>query len=880
MTPAATALLAVTLSATVAGIASGATPERRSYYTRRAAVAPVIDGRVDDPAWDGVEWSGDFVQRQPANGEPPTRQTEFKIVYDDRALYVAVRAHDDPGLASSLLSRHDRFPGDWIEINIDSYFDHRTAFSFTLSLSGTRGDEYISEDGQRWDTSWDPIWEGATASDPGGWTGEMRIPLSQLRFSSAPEQVWGIQLTRRLFREEERSSWQPLPKDADGWVSRFGELRGIQDVRPRRRVELLPYAVGSAERFPGDADDPFRDGADSSLTGGLDGKLGVTSDLTLDFTINPDFGQVEADPSEVNLTAFETFFPERRPFFVEGKDIFELPLAPAITGGPFTSDTLFYSRRIGRAPSRSPELDDGDYALEPTNSSILGAAKLSGKTSSGLTIGVLDALTARERAEIGGAGGGRRFEPVEPRTNYFVGRLRQDLRGGQTQLGLMLTSVLRDVDAPPLDFLPSRAHAGGIDVSHYFRERDYRLEASLLASELSGSAGALEEVQTSSARYFQRPDASHVTLDPTRTDMGGHAGSVRLTRTNNSALRFQTGVAWRSPGFEINDIGFMRSADEINQFTWVGYVVREPFSVFRQLSVNANQWLDWDFGGTLLRQAFNTNAHAWFRNNYQVGGSVTRFTESVSNAELRGGPSSRWPGAWEYNGYAQSDWRRRLSVGVSLYGRVGDSGSGRFTDSSLDVTLRPTNAMTLTLSPSVSRNRQEMQYVDTASFGEEPRYLFGGLEQKTVSLTFRLDLALKPNLTVQLYGSPFASSGRYSEHKRITAPLAEGYRDRFAAFTPEQVGREGDDYRVDEDGDGVVDYSFGDPDFDSREFNSTLVVRWEYQPGSLLYVVWSQARSDGLLRSEDLAFGRGLRDVFDVPPHDVFLIKLSKWFSL
>jgi len=881
MRPGATALLFAALAPGLAGIGSAgaAALERRSYYTRRAAVEPVIDGRVDDPAWNQVEWSGDFVQRQPANGEPPTQQTDFKVVYDDRALYVAVRAHDDPDQASSLLSRHDRFPGDWVEVNIDSYFDHRTAFSFTISLSGTRGDEYISEDGQRWDTSWDPIWEGATALDSGGWTAEMRIPLSQLRFSSAPEQVWGIQLTRRLFREEEQSSWQPVPKDGDGWVSRFGELHGLKDVKPKRRVELLPYGVASAERFPGEAGNPFRDGSDSSLAGGLDGKLGLTSDLTLDFTINPDFGQVEADPSEVNLTAFETFFPERRPFFVEGKDIFELRLAPAITGGPFARDTLFYSRRIGRAPSHSPELEDGAHALEPANSSILGAFKLSGKTANGLTIGVLEGLTARERAQVS-SGGDRRFESVEPRTNYFVGRLRQDLRGGQTQLGMMVTSVMRDIDDPQLDFLPSRAHAGGVDVSHYFRQRDYRIEANLLLSQLGGSERAMEEIQTSSARYFQRPDNDHATLDTDRTDLTGHAGSIRFTRTNNSAFRFQTGVAWRSPGFEINDLGFMRSADEINQFTWAGYVIREPFSVFRQLSVNVNQWLDWDFGGRLLRKAFNTNAHAWFRNNYQLGGGVTRYAESVSNTELRGGPASRWPGAWEYHGYTQSDWRRRFNAGVFVFGRVGDSGSGRFFDVNLDLTVRPTNALTVTLSPSLSKNRQEMQYIDTGAFGDESRYLFGSLEQKTVSLTIRLDLALRPNLTVQYYGSPFASTGRYTDHKRIVAPLAERYRDRFAVFGPDQIRAEDGDYLVDENRDGRVDYSFGDPDFDSREFNSTLVVRWEYRPGSLLYLVWSQARSDGVLRRDDLGFGRGLRDVFDVPPHDVFLIKLSKWFSL
>ncbi len=548
-----------------------------------------------------------------------------------------------------MLSRRDRFPGDWVEINLDSYFDRRTAFSFTLSLSGTRGDELISGDGNRWDTNWDSIWAGATHADDEGWTAEMRIPLSQLRFSGAEEQTWSLQVQRRIFRHEERSTWQPISKNVSGWVSQFGELRGLEGIKPRRRVELLPYAVASAERFEQELGNPFRDGSASAVSFGMDGKVGVTSDLTLDFTVNPDFGQVEADPSEVNLTAFESFFPEKRPFFIEGSDIFGVRLAPATTGGDFVRDLLFYSRRIGGPPSHSPDLDDDQYVQEPRHASILAAGKLSGKTAGGLSIGVLDSLTSRESAELD-TGGVRHSEVVEPRTNYFVGRLQQDLRCGDTQLGLMLTSVHRDIDGPPLDSLPNRALAAGLDFSHYFHDRDYRIEASAQGSQIRGSEAAILEAQESSARYFQRPDNDYVTLDPTRTSLGGHAGSLRLSRTSNSPFVFQSGVAWRSPGFEINDIGFMRSADAVNQFTWAAYQFRNAFGTFRNLSINANQWLDWDSGGHFLRAAANTNAHATFLNNYGVGGGVTWEGERVSNVELRGGPSSAWPGGARVRG--------------------------------------------------------------------------------------------------------------------------------------------------------------------------------------------------------------------------------------
>ncbi len=386
----------------LAAVLPAQSADPRIYRTGRiAGSAPVIDGRLDDAAWKQVAWAGDFVQRTPYEGDPPSQETQFKVLYDDHALYLAYRAHDsDPGEIVERLARRDHFPGDWVEVNIDSYHDLRTAFSFTLSASGVKGDEFISNDGGNWDTNWDPIWDGRAAVDDGGWNGELRIPLSQLRYSGEKEQVWGIQVTRRIFRLEERSVWQLIPRDISGWVSRFGELHGLLDLPVRRRLELMPYAVAQTERYQEEPGNPFAGGKDSELSGGLDGKLGVTSDLTLDFTINPDFGQVEADPSQVNLTAFETFFQEKRPFFIEGSSILNFRLAPAITGGGFTQDLLFYSRRVGRSPHWYPDLGNEDYADSPQHSSILGAFKLSGKTAGGLSLGIMECVTAEESAEV------------------------------------------------------------------------------------------------------------------------------------------------------------------------------------------------------------------------------------------------------------------------------------------------------------------------------------------------------------------------------------------------------------------------------------------------------------------------------------------------
>ncbi len=876
LAPAGTAL------AQAAGSRTDEPIERRVYDTRRVdGEPPIIDGILDDAVWDAVEWSGDFVQRDPSDGDPPSQQSRFKVVYDDSALYFSFRLEDDPAQVRPVLARRDHFPGDWIEVNIDSYQDRRTAFSFTLSLSGTRGDELISNDGDNWDSNWNPVWNGVARADEEGWTAEMRIPLSQLRFSASGRQTWGLQVHRRIFRLEERSTWQRIPKSVDGWVSRFGELRGLDDLKPKRRFELLPYGIASGETHEAEPGNPFRSGSDQDMDAGIDGKIGITNNLTLAFTVNPDFGQVEADPSEVNLTAFETFFEEQRPFFIEGKEILDLRLAPAITGGGFTRDTLFYSRRIGRPPGHDPDVPDEAFVDVPGFTRILGAFKLSGKTASGLSLGLLESVTARERAEID-LDGERSQLTVEPQSNYFVGRVQQDLRQGDTQIGGMVTAVNRKLADDHLDDMRREAYAVGVDFSTYFRDRDYRLEANLLGSEIRGSQEAILAAQESSARYYQRPGNGSATLDPTRTSLAGHSGSLRFTRTGNHELMFQTGVAWRSPGFEINDLGFMRSADQINQFTWVGYAKRDPFSIFDRWQLNGNQWLDWDYAGNFLGARYNVNTNAQFKNKYSAGASMTRTGETTSNTELRGGPASLWPGSWAYELWANSDHRRDLAVSLGGYLRRDDDGAGDMRQLWSTFTYRPTNAVRLSLSPEYSRNRAELQYIDTVAFADDDRYVFGRLDQETLVLTTRLDYTITPNLTVQLYVAPFVSFGRYDGFKRITDPMAGRYRERFAVFGGGQIAFDAADeaYEVDENNDGSVDYGFDGPDFDARYLNANLVVRWEYTPGSTVFFVWSQARENTNLVAGDGDFRQGLDDLFSVQPDDVFLIKFSRWFSL
>ncbi len=856
--------------------------ERRVYQTRACETeSPRLDGVPDDACWQLVEWTSEFVQWQPTEGAAPTYQTAFKVLYDQEALYIAYRAFDgEPGRIADYLTRRDRFPGDWVEVNIDSYHDLRTGFSFTASVSGTRGDEFISDDGNNWDGNWDPIWSLTTHIDGEGWTAEIRIPFSQLRFSDTDEQIWGLQVQRRFFRQEERSLWQPKSKDDPGWVSRFGELRGIRGIQSRRYVELLPYALARGERYETVPGDPFLDGSAGAAQAGLDGKVGVAGNMTLDFTVNPDFGQVEADPSVINLTAFETFFEEKRPFFIEGKNITSFQIAPANAGGNFTRDNLFYSRRIGRRPQGDAELEDGEYADAPQNTSILAAAKMTGKTQGGLSLGLLESVTAEEKADISSSTG-ERTQTVEPLTNFLLGRLQKDIAKGDTRLGAMVTATHRNINDPSLGTLHDAAYSGGLDLYHSWKNKVWYAAFNGAASWVQGSTQALQRTQTSSARYYQRPDNDYESLDTTRTALGGYAGSARLGRVSGAGLRFESGVAWRSPGFEINDLGFMQRADEVNQFTWVGWASRNPFSIFRRIGINGNQWLNWDFGGHPLSQQVNSNFNMEFTSNWSAGAGLTRTFEQQSNNALRGGPSSLWPGDWWSNLWVNTDQRRRISGGFGGSWGTGDDAAFDFREVWVDLSWLPQNALRLSLSPFYSTEHKELQYVQESSFESQPRYLFGRLEQETFGITARIDYTLTPNLTIQFYGQPFVAAGSYDAYKRITEPHAAVFTNRFDAFADDEIGYDSasNTYGVDEDRDGTVDYVIGNPDFNFRDFNSNLVVRWEFQPGSTMFLVWQQSRND-YVADGSFHVRNDLNGLFDVHPYNVFLFKINKWFTL
>ncbi len=857
------------------------TVEKKTYQTTFAKSVPEIDGLMNDSCWNKVEWSGDFIQTQPYENKPPTQQTKFKILYDNNNLYVLIRALDtEPQKISRRISRRDNFDGDMVQICIDSYDDQQTAFAFTAMASGAKGDEAVTQDGNNWDDSWNPVWYLKTSIDDKGWTAEMKIPLSQLRFGKKAEHVWGIQLMRHIFRLEERSTWQFIPKGSPGQVHLYGELLGITSIKPKQQIELLPYTVARVERFEKEAGNPFLTGKKSALSAGLDGKAAITNDLTLDFSINPDFGQVEADPSEVNLTAFETYFSERRPFFVEGKNIYQFEPSNTIVINNMGADNLFYSRRIGRSPHNSPDLLSNEYADIPESSTILGAMKLSGKTKKGLSIGVLESVTANENAVIDNDGT-RRKESVEPLTNYFVGRVQKDFSKGTTVLGGIITAVNRDITDPALDYLLTAAYTGGIDFRHNWKDRTWYVAGNAEFSYVKGKEEAIIATQQSSARYFQRPDANYVSVDSSLTSLAGYGGTFKLGRSSKKKLQFETSFTLRSPGLEFNDIGYMRYSDVIHHGTWVAYYLREPFSIFNNFYLNTNYWMYWDYSGKLLSVLTNLNFNSQFKNRWRMNGSFTRISENTSTNLLRGGPSFVVPGSAELNLNLTTDQSKKFSFNVGNYHGLGDVKSYQYHEYWMGINIRPMNALSISLSPDYSIQNNKLQYVETPTINKDPRYIFGELDQKTLSFTFRLNYTFTPELSLEYYGQPFISAGKYTNFKKTTNTNADKFVDRYHNFSASEISYNATDntYSITENSSTNSSYSFDNPNFNFRQFRSNLVVRWEYKPGSTVFLVWSQGRTSSA-NDGSFAYGKDMKELFGIDPHNVFLVKFSYWFSL
>lgn len=855
---------------------------KRVYNTQALGVnePPVIDGILDDPSWEIVPWEGEFTEQRPDENTSPNFQTKFKIIYDEKSLYIAVRCYDnEPDKIVRRLTRRDGFDGDWIGFFIDSYHDKRTAFGFIVTAAGVKADVFESDNGGNEDESWNPIWYTKANTDSEGWTAEMRIPLSQLKFGKAKEQVWGLEVMRRLFREEERSVWQRLPADTPGFVSEFGELHGLVNIEPQSQLEIQPYTVSKYETYEAEPGNPFRDGRDTKFTGGLDAKIGITNDLTLDLTINPDFGQVEADPSAIALDGFQIFFQEQRPFFVENKNIFDYRISNSQAGNTFGSDNVFYSRRIGRSPQGYPNTVDGEYVDQPTNTPILGAAKFSGKTADGWSIGVLESVADKRYAVIDNAGE-RRRETVEPLTNYFVTRIQKDFNDKNTFVGGIITTTNREKLPSSIDFLHDDAFTGGVDFKHQWNNRDWYLGGNFIWSNVKGNNGAIQNTQQSIAHLFQRVGADHVSVDSDRTSLTGTGGNLQIGKIGNGHWKFESGATWRSPELELNDLGFQRQADDIRHYTWIGYQTLRPDSTFRKVGINYNHWSVWDFGGNHNSLQLNTNSWQNWKNNWFTNLGFTYEPIQYSNFALRGGPRLRLsPNINFFNGI-NTDNRKKLRFNVFHNGSKGLDNSYSSYYIEAGATYQPFNAMRISAYPSYQINNDKLQYIDNIQVGNDIKYLNGTIEQRTLSMSFRLNYTINPNLSIQYWGQPFISRGRYSDFKIVTDSMAEVFEDRITGYAPNQISFLDGSYNVDEDVNGVTDFSFGDPDFSFIQFRSNLVVRWEYIPGSEIFLVWSQDNSQSGNPSDRLLNSLGDNIFGDSKPKNIFLLKATYRFIL
>jgi len=821
-------------------------PGPATAIAAKAVRAPVIDGKDDDEVWRDAPKINAFQEFDPNPGKAPRFATEVRVAYDARNFYVFIRAFDpEPKRILKLLARRDiRTASDQLKIIVDSYHDRRSGYEFAVNPAGVKRDYAISNDGNE-DDAWDGVWEAGTQVDSLGWTAEFRIPLSQMRYAQAESNTFGFAVWRDIDRYKERVSWPLYENNKAGLSSQLGEVHGLRGLAAPRRLEIAPYAVTKNITVPKPGN---RFDHPQKYTGGLDFKYGLSSNLTIDGTVNPDFGQVESDPAVLNLGAFETFFQERRPFFIEGAGLLSYSIN-CYAVNDCGSENLFYSRRIGRAP----QLAGPDDAAN-TGTNILGAAKLTGRTTKGLSIGLLDAYTGREEGALNNT--------IEPRTNYAVVRANQDLRGGQTSIGFIGTSVDRSLDPFTRADLRSSAMVGGLDFRHRFSRSRYEINARIAGSRVTGSAEAIDATQRSSVHYYQRPDGE-LDYDPTRTSLGGSSSQLKFGKVGGGKIRFETSYQRVSAGFEANDLGFLRRADWQDQATWATLQFNKPGPFFRRLFWNFNEWNDWTIKGLPLEHAVNSNVHFELPNSFfiHMGGTLGGFGTVYCDRCARGGPAlrtSRYIAPWLG---IQGDTRWVAVPSVWFNWWKADGGRSHSFNVNPTMDFRIFTGWTATLGMNYSWNTDDRQpFGNFTDLSAQTHYTFAHLVQRTASVQARANFTASPTLTFQAYVEPFISKGTYSRVRELNDPRADSYDARLKAYSGPEAASPGG--------------------FNFKQFRSNVVLRWEYRPGSALFLVWQQGRQDFENGQGNRSFRQDLSWLFDqAHPDNTFLVKISYWLD-
>lgn len=827
-------------------------PRDRAGETSRVATAARaiddvrIDGERDDAVWRSALVVSDFMQYDPEPDAAPSFRTEFQVAYDDDDLFVFVRALDaHPDSIMRALSRRDvRGPSDQIGIYVDSYLDRRTGFAFYVNPDGVKRDMAVTDDSNE-DSSWNGVWDVRTRVDAEGWSAEFRIPLSQLRFAAGDTHAFGFGVRRSVERYPERIAWPSYSRTTPGLMSQLGTLEGLQGLGTADRLEMTPYLVTKNVTRPagGGFEHP------QQIDGGVDVQLGVTPNVTLNATINPDFGQVEADPAVLNLSAFETFLAERRPFFVEGTGLYAFALNCYIVVDCHTNEGLFYSRRIGRSPSLSSRYGD---ATTPTATPIRAAAKLTGRLPSGLAFGALNAMT--------GAVDGTQDRVVEPSANYAVLRAQQDLRGGDAGVGVIFTAVNRSVESWTAPYLHESAYTGGASFRNRFGGRSYEVAGSLALSRVAGTPEVITATQRSAVHYYQRP-GDGLDVDSAATSLAGYAAQVRVGKYGGGITRFETSLVRQSAGFEVNDLGYLRRADITDWSTWSALSFQSPTRVYRWAQFNANTWHHWNTSGDHIESAVNLNGHMGLHNNWNVhlGGTLSGLGGALCDRCTRGGPLLRRdPGVFPWGG-VNGDSRRALVPGMWFNLGFWDAGRSHSRGLSPYVSFRASTRLDGQLGGNVYWADDRTQWLGNFDDAVGTHYAFARLEQRTVSLNLRVNYTLTPDLTFEFYGEPFTSSGTYSDVREVNAtPEASAYAARFDAYAA-PAGT-------------PTSFTFG-------QIRTNTVVRWEFRPGSALFLVWAHGRGDFTVDAARRPWQEDLRGLFDLHPDHTFLVKVAYWFN-
>jgi hypothetical protein len=861
--------LAVTTAAPDSTVPRAATAPRDSLafatmpcHATRLTTPLKLDGVLDEPVWTASPAITAFTQREPHEGAPPRQKTEVRLAYDDQALYVGARLYDTaPDSILARLSRRDNVvPSDAFALFLDPLHDRRSGYYFMVNAAGTLFDGTLLNDS--WDDdSWDGVWEGRAHVDSLGWTVEMRIPYAQLRFANqAHHCLWGVNFKRVLQRYNEQDYLVYQPHSGSGFVSRFPDLVGIEHIRPGGATTISPYFTGKASLLDHAAGDPFHDGSELKPNGGLDLRSSLGSKLTLVATANPDFGQVEVDPEVVNLSDVETFYPEKRPFFVEGSSNFSFGQEGAndYWGFNWPQPTFFYSRRIGRAPSGA--VPDAAFEDVPSGTTILGAAKLTGKITPSLNFGLLTALTSKEDARLSGSADGRTGVPVEPASSYNLLRMQKEFPGRRTGLGVLVANTSRSLgDSTLASEFNRSARILGTDGWWFLDKRqNWVVSGYTIASRVTGTADDLAAVQASSRHYFQRPDADHVRLDPTRTDMTGLASRYWLNHQNGNVL-LNSAVGFISPGFEVNDLGFQSRSDVINAHVGGGYKWTDVKGNRKMRQLLGAVFSSWDFDGNRVSTGLYAEHYLQWISNWDLDLSGIVNARTMSTTLTRGGPRTVGEPGASLNLSADTDSKSRFFFFVTA--GTSQKPSAHTSDWNVNpgVEFKPVANVTLRVGPGFDVSRTYAQYITTTAnpantdtYGND--YVFATLDQRTLSANIRLNWAFTPNLSLQFFGQPLVAIGRYSDYKALAAPST-------FTFRPYPIANGSDDFNV-------------------TSLRGNAVLRWEYRPGSAFYLVWTHTRYDDAALGQEFDFAQSADRLFQLHADNIFLAKFSYYFHV